>query len=213
MICIMPRSTFETEFLAHYLRAGLGAMPKADVDALVMHLVDRHGLGGSGPLAALNAQTASERLRVPVLKLKKLRYEAVLKFGGRPEDEAQARLLATLARASFDEKDGRISLQIEDRLAREWLEGQLQLQQQLVEHQLHREVLTLPTEALFRLLAQWFDAEATAAFQADVEAARAERLRERRRQQLRAAGTKFAQGVLGKLSQSVAALIRLQLGL
>ena len=31
-------SSFESEFLAHYLQLGLGSMPKADVDALVMHL-------------------------------------------------------------------------------------------------------------------------------------------------------------------------------
>ena len=31
--------TFETEFLDHYLQLGLGSMPKADIDALVMHLL------------------------------------------------------------------------------------------------------------------------------------------------------------------------------
>lgn len=46
-----------------------------------MYLLDRHGLDGSAPLARLGNQTVSERLRTPVAKVKRLRYEAALKFG------------------------------------------------------------------------------------------------------------------------------------
>ena len=40
-------SKFEQEFLESYLRFGLGSMPKSDIDALVMHLIDRYGFDGS----------------------------------------------------------------------------------------------------------------------------------------------------------------------
>ena len=63
-------STFESEFLENYLKFGLGSMPKSDIDALVMSLLDRYGLDGSGPLATLGNQTVSERLKTPVTKVK-----------------------------------------------------------------------------------------------------------------------------------------------
>jgi hypothetical protein len=66
-------SGFEDEFLEHYLQLGLGSMPKADIDALVMHLLDRYGLHGSAPLANYGNQAVSERLKTPVNRIKKLR--------------------------------------------------------------------------------------------------------------------------------------------
>ena len=92
---------FETEFLDSYLKLGLGSMPKTDIDALVMFLLDKHGLRNSGPLARLSNQAASELLKTPVARIKKLRYEAALKFGGRAEDQAMGRLLAALANATI----------------------------------------------------------------------------------------------------------------
>lgn len=56
-------SDFEKVFLENYLKFGLGSMPKSDIDALVMHLLDAYGPNGSGPLATLSNQTVSERLR------------------------------------------------------------------------------------------------------------------------------------------------------
>ncbi len=98
-------SEFEREFLENYLKFGLGSMSKSDIDALVMHLLDLHGLDGSSPLAIYGNQTVSERLRTPLTKIKKLRYDAALKFGGRIEDQAMGRLLAALSAASL-EPDG-----------------------------------------------------------------------------------------------------------
>ncbi|WP_133297469.1 hypothetical protein [Motiliproteus coralliicola] len=63
-------SNFKEDFLKHYLNFGLGAMPKSDIDALVMHLLDIHGNGGP-PLAIYSNQTVSEILKTPVTKIKK----------------------------------------------------------------------------------------------------------------------------------------------
>jgi hypothetical protein len=92
---------FETEFLEKYLTFGPGAMPKADIDALVMPLLDRYGFDDGPTLASLSNQAVSEKLKTPVTRVKKLRYEAALKFGGDVEQEARARLLAALWNASL----------------------------------------------------------------------------------------------------------------
>ena len=46
-------ANFEKEFLENYLKFGLGSMPKSDIDALVMHLLDLYGVDGSGPLVVV----------------------------------------------------------------------------------------------------------------------------------------------------------------
>ena len=77
---------FKTDFLNNYLTFGLGSMPKSDIDALVMHLLDAHGVDDSGPMVSMSNQTVSERLKTPVSKVKKMRYDAALKFGGEIEE-------------------------------------------------------------------------------------------------------------------------------
>ena len=75
---------FKKEFLDRYLVLGLGSMPKADIDALVMHLLDKHGGSDDKALCTFSNQEVSELLKTPTVKIKKLRYEAALKFGVPP---------------------------------------------------------------------------------------------------------------------------------
>jgi len=123
-------SSFAREFLNHYLKNGMGSMSKSDIDALVMHLLDIHAGEQGRPLGAYPNQVASERLRVPLSKIKRLRYEAGLKYGGRPEDEARRRFALQLAKAGLEfDKAGehvtRIVFVVEDILAKNWIQGQI----------------------------------------------------------------------------------------
>ena len=152
------KPSFESEFLDNYLKFGLGSMPKADVDALVMYLLDRHGYAGSPPLARLGNQIVSERLRTPVSKVRKLRYDAALKFGtARVEDEARGRLLAALALATLEPQDGKICLIIEDSLAKNWLQGQLKIHPQVFDHSFNSEIVRVSAQGLFTVLGSIFD--------------------------------------------------------
>jgi len=151
----MPKpeaGSFEKDFLASYLTFGLGAMPKADIDALVMSLLDKYGLNGSGPLASLSNQAISEKLKTPVTRVKKLRYEAALKFGGDVEQEARARLLAALWNASLEPEDNKICLIIEDALAKNWLQGQLKTSAQIFDHSFNTEIIKVSADGLFTVL-------------------------------------------------------------
>ena len=64
-------SEFEDEFLENYLQFGLGSMPKSDVDALVMHLLDKYGSSKFTSMANQSNQAVSELLKTPVSKVKK----------------------------------------------------------------------------------------------------------------------------------------------
>ena len=165
-------SKFETEFLDSYLKLGLASMPKTDIDALVMFLLDKHGLRSSGPLARLSNQAASELLKTPVAKIKKLRYEAALKFGGRAEDQAMGKLLAALANATIEMQGDKICLIVEDTLAKNWLQGQLKAHQQIFDHPFSAEIVRVSADGLFRVLDSTFDKAELAAFKEGHEKAK-----------------------------------------
>lgn len=143
---------FVEKFLSQYLKNGMGSMSKADIDALVMHLLDSYISNAGVSLQQFSNQTLSETLRTPVAKIKKLRYEAGLKYGGRVEDEAKKRFSASLSNAVFDVNSGKINLIIEDSLAKNWLQGQLKNYGQYFENTFNTEVVSLTPEGLFRVL-------------------------------------------------------------
>lgn len=207
-------STFATEFLDSYLKLGLGSMPKSDIDALVMALLDRHGYGGSGPLSNLSNQVVSERLRTPVSKVKKLRYEAALKFGAdRVEDQARGRLLAALANASIEPQQDKICLIIEDSLAKHWLQGQLKLHQQIYDHPFNAEIVRISSEGMFQVLETLFKDADIASFKAGYEKAKKLADGVERSKFFKGIAVKFAQGAAKMAGGGVVAAVKAHLPL
>ncbi|HRE18435.1 MAG TPA: hypothetical protein PLW86_15425, partial [Rhodocyclaceae bacterium] len=160
----MNKNTFQSEFLQHYLAVGIGALGKKDTDALVMHLLDTYGLPGGSPLAAYPNQEVSALLKAPVAKIKQLRYEAALKYGGRVEDQARARLLRALACAALELEGKKIHLILEDTLVKQWLQGELKNRGLLFDLSFNNELLKVDAKGLFALLAEIFDKAETERF-------------------------------------------------
>jgi hypothetical protein len=204
---------FETEFLDSYLKLGLGSMPKTDIDALVMFLLDKHGLRSSGPLSRLSNQAASELLKTPVARIKKLRYEAALKFGGRAEDQAMGKLLAALAHATLELQGDKICLIVEDTLAKNWLQGQLKEHQQIFDHPFSAEIVRVSAEGLFRVLDSSFDKAELAALKEGHERAKQAKSAAERNKLFKTVARKFAEGAAKASGAAVLAIVKEQLGL
>ena len=205
-------SKFEQEFLDNYLKFGLGSMTKSDIDALVMHLLDRYGLDGSGPLAYRSNQIVSERLKTPVAKVKKLRYDAALKFGGNIEDVAKGRLLAALSRATLEIESDKICLIIEDSLAKNWLQGQLKIYQQIFDYSFNSEILKVSASGLFQVLRAVFDASELDVFVEGYEQAKTKASIESQKKFFKSAAKKFAEGAANKAGEGVVAVLKAHLG-
>ncbi len=205
-------SKFEQEFLANYLKFGLGSMPKSDIDALVMHLLDCHGLDGSGPLAYHSNQTVSERIKTPVAKVKKLRYEAALKFGGRIEDQAKGRLLAALSKATIDVEGDKICLIIEDSLAKNWFQGQLKIYQQIFDYSFNTEIVKVVASGLFQVLRAVFDDAELDSFVSGYDEAKKKASVEDQRKFFKSVAKKFAEGAAKKAGEGVLAALKTHLG-
>ena len=205
-------SEFEKAFLENYLKFGLGSLPKSDIDALVMHLLDLHGPNGSGPLAGLSNQVVSERLRTPVTKIRKLRYDAALKFGGRIEDQAMGRLLAALSKASLEAEGKKICLIIEDSLAKNWLQGQLKIHQQIFDHSFNTEIIKVDAEGLFEVLETCFDKDALKAFRSGYDAAKKKKSQEEMKKAFASVAKKFAEGAAKAAGAGVVAVLKAHIG-
>ena len=205
-------ANFEKDFLDNYLKFGLGSMPKSDVDALVMHLLDIYGLDDSGPLANYSNQTVSERLKAPTTKVKKLRYDAALKFGERIEDEAMGRLLSALSKASLEPDGEIVRLIIEDSLAKNWLQGQLKIHQKIFDHSFNTEIVTVSAIGLFQVLDSVFDEAEIAKFKKGYEEAKKKKDLEKQMAAFQGVAKKFAEGAAKAAGNGVVKVLKAHVG-
>lgn len=143
---------FADEFLRHYLMNGMGSLSKSDVDALVMHLLDKYVHVNGMPLQQKSNQALSETLRTPLTKVKRLRYEAGLKFGGRVAEEAERRFLACLSCASLEVTSDKIVLIIEDALAKHWIQGKIIERGALFDGSFNPDIIKVKPEDFFKVL-------------------------------------------------------------
>lgn len=200
-------SDFQADFLTRYLQLGLGSMPKSDIDALVMHLLDTHGLDGV-PLVTYSNQTVSERLKTPVNKIKKLRYEAALKYGGSIEDQAQGRLLAALSKASLEADGEKIGLIIEDTLAKNWLQGQLKIHQHIFDYSFNTEIVKVSADGLFAVLSSVFDENEVATFKAGYEKAKDKKQHAEKVKAFKSVAKKFAESAARAAGSGVVKVLK-----
>lgn len=203
---------FADKFLENYLRFGLGSMPKGDIDALVMHLIDLHGHDSTGPTCALSNQSVSERLKTPVAKVKRLRYDAALKFGGSVEDQAKGRLLAALSKASLDFENEKICLIIEDSLAKNWLQGQLKNNRQIFDHSFNTEIIKVSVEGLFNALTLAFDQAELDKFKVGYQKIKKKSDAEERQKLFKSITMKFVEGAAEQAGSGVLNVLKLLVG-
>lgn len=148
---------FANDFLKHYLKGGIGSMPKSDIDALVMHLLDKYANEKGLAVGDFSNQIASQRLRAPLAKIKKLRYDGGLKFGGRPEDEARARFVKLLGNAGLelDKQKGKVTkivFVVEDILAKNWIQAHIKEHSGIFDGSFNSELIKVDSETFFKLL-------------------------------------------------------------
>ncbi len=146
--------SFKEIFLEHYLEHGLGSLSKSDIDALVMHLLDIYGWKDVKSFADLPNQIASVKLKTPISKIKKLRYEAALKFGSVEETEKKCRNLVLKALKShvWRKDENYISFILESTLARNWLQSELKLRGVVYDSSFNSEIVRLDIEDFVQVI-------------------------------------------------------------
>ncbi len=201
---------FADEFLHHYLKNGIGALSKTDVDALVMHLLDKYSHANGVPLAQYSNQVVSQTLRAPATKIKKLRYDAGLKYGGRVEDEARRRFVQALNKAALELDGNRVVLIIEDALAKNWIQGQIKEHGIVFDGSFNSEIVRIHPGDFFRVLEALLDTDAVRSFRDKFKALAEKKRGEELRAGFAALLTGFVTNAAKKVgSQAVGSLIGL----
>ena len=131
-------------------------MTKTDIDALVMHLIEKYGLEKSGPLRDKSNKVVSELTRASISRVRRLRQEAALRYGERIEDEARARILAALKRASVDIEAKQVKLVIDDSLARDWLAAAIHDSGALVDGSFNRQLIRVSQSGLVTVIRELY---------------------------------------------------------
>jgi len=205
-----PQDNFSNEFLKHYLKGGIGSMPKSDVDALVMHLLDQYAGEQGRPLGRVSNQIASERLRAPLAKIKRLRYEGCLKFSGSPENEGRDRFLRQIAKAGL-EFDGdssgtpfKVVFVIEDTLAKNWIQGKIKENGSIFDGSFNSEIIKIDPNVFFPLLRTLFPADEVDSFEKKFEAVQKKAKREEIVSGFKAIVSSFVDGVVGAAGTAAA---------
>ena len=168
---------FKKQFLATYLAGGMGALSKRDIDALVMHLLDEHGVEDGKPLRNLSNQQVSLKLRAPVSRIKSLRYEATLKHVSDQEKEllAQWRFLEILARARFEPEKDRISFIIEDAFTKNWLQAVLKDNGLVFDNSFNTEIIKVDSDGLLEVLKILYDERSVSTLKKRIEDTKAKK--------------------------------------
>lgn len=160
---------FKSKFLKSYLAAGLGAMSKRDIDALVISLLDEYGFDDMIPLKNLNNHQMSIKLKAPVSRIKSLRYEAALKYTSDGEISVKENLLKIIAKSSFDVERNKVSFVIEDAFTQHWLQGLLKDNNLVVDTSFNNEIVKVDSNGLCDVLAMLFNADTASEFRANIE--------------------------------------------
>lgn len=95
-------------------RRGLGSASKRELEALLLHLIERHsGLG------ALSNHDAGLLLRAQAQRIKTLRHEATLRFEEDIQGVARTKLADAMKRGRYDSGSDMVILVIEDAFGRD----------------------------------------------------------------------------------------------
>lgn len=138
------------EFIKEYLDRGFGSMNKNDFEVCIFHWL----LNNDDNCKGKSDFVISQYLKIPVSKVKRLRYEASLKY----EDKSDYRqeLLDAIKNAKVQEgvNEWKISLSIKDKILREYLSDLLEKDGRFFDGSFNSNIVTLSTGSFIYVLEQ-----------------------------------------------------------
>ncbi|MFZ5808805.1 MAG: hypothetical protein ACOY16_05935 [Chloroflexota bacterium] len=157
-IVVENEKEFVHEFLKEFLSDGLGAKTKREIDILVIYLLIKHT-----NLAEKSNHELSILLKVPESKIKRLLYEARLKYPP-DNDYVQREFLHILAGSQFDVTKGKIVFVIEDEFLRHAIQGKLKSKGMFADSSFNTEIVRIDRYSLEVIIVELYGKEIAACF-------------------------------------------------
>lgn len=155
---------FVEEFLREYMIDGFGALPKKEIDILVMNLLLNYG-----ELAGKSNQELSIFLRMTESRVKRLRYETRLKYPPEP-DYVKQEFFYILSKAKYAIETGKIIFAIEDDYIRHAIQGQLKAKGMFADTSFNTELIKIDAQFLEAVLGELYNEDIAKDFHNGFEA-------------------------------------------
>ncbi len=139
------------ELIDLYLSRGFGTMNKNDFEVWIFNHLMKDKYSGKSDYEI------SIALRIPESKVKRLRYEAELKYSNAKDEERKKQLAEKIRKAHFvDTKDGQIKFSVDDRVLRSYLQNVLSKDGRFYDSSFVSNIIVLSVSDFLYLLQQLY---------------------------------------------------------
>lgn len=138
---------FAEEFFGQYNKVGFGSMNKNDFEVFIFNLLQKYG-----DLGICSNNQASIKLHIPESKVRRLKYEASLKYGRTDSAYVMDRFLSYLEKAKVVAEGKKIQLSIEDKFVQVSINAQLKSLGYFSDSSFNGEITSINVDAFIALL-------------------------------------------------------------
>ena len=148
---ILDTNGFVCDFEKYYLNRGFGTMNKNDFEVLFFYLMQTYGDLGDKSNFAL-----AKELEISEARVKRLAYEADLKYKKESDNELRGRFLSLLGKAKLQKDKAGIRFVVEDKYLRSSIYEDLKSDGFFLDYSFNTEIVTIQKDALIKLLDKYY---------------------------------------------------------
>lgn len=148
------KAKFADDFIEQYNRVGFGSMNKNDFEVLIFHLLCEHG-----DLKGKSAYEMSTSLQIPEAKVRRLAYEATLKYARRDESFVKEQFFQLLQNAHLVADGKKIQFAVEDKFIKMSINAKLKELGHFADSSFNSEVASINIDAFIDLLENLYPPE------------------------------------------------------
>lgn len=134
------------ELIKEYLNRGFGSMNKNDFEVAIFNYLLESGW------SAKTNRAISLELKIPETKVRRLRYEAELKYGNNTDDEFNKKLYEVLKNTNFKHDGKKLVFVMENQMIRNYLDGKLKEMGNFSDRSFNSEVVSVDAKDFISLL-------------------------------------------------------------
>lgn len=145
---------FATEFIQRYSQRGFGSMNKNEFEVMIFDLLRKYG-----NLKGLSHFKISTLLQIPESKVKRLIYEADLKYNQYDEDRIKEEFFKVIEKAKFKKGNEQICFIVENKYLRSAITSDLKDKGYVYDSSFNSEIMSLHIDAFAELLEMYLPKE------------------------------------------------------
>ena len=145
---------FADDFINVYLQNGFGMMNKSELEILIFHLLRNDDFCNQKSIFGI-----SRVLHIPESKVRKLIYEADLRYGDISDSYVRDEFFACLNKAHFQTTNNKIEFPLDDKLVRSAIDDKLRSMGYFSDTSHNRDVFSIHIDAFIALIDVYYPAE------------------------------------------------------